>query len=98
MWSLFLIGFSSKFVKSDNVILKWFVELSYPIYVLHVFPLVILSALFYYAGMNQVSIFFLSIITGFIICVTLYYVFIKFTPLNWLIHGYHKSFLKFKLK
>ena len=98
MWSLFLIGFSSKFVKSDNIILKWFVELSYPIYVLHVFPLVILSALFYYAGMNQVSIFFLSIITGFIICVTLYYVFIKFTPLNWLIHGYHKSFLKFKLK
>ncbi len=98
LWSLFLIGLSSKFFKFDNAILKWFVELSYPIYILHVFPLVIISAIFYYTGLNQFVIFFLTIITGFIICVILYYFFIKFTPLNWLINGYHKSYLKIKFK
>ncbi len=98
LWSLFFIGLSSKFVKSDYVIIRWFVELSYPIYILHVFPLIIISAIFYSAGFNQFSIFSLTIITGFIFCVILYYVFIKFTPLNWLINGYRKSFLKFRLK
>ena len=33
---------------------------------------------------------------GFAVCVVLYYVFIKFTPLNWLINGYSKSPLKLK--
>ena len=97
LWCLFFIGFASKFIKSSSAILRWFVELSYPVYIVHVVPLVIVSTIFYHAGLSQIRSFLLTIIIGFIICVILYYIFIKFTPLNWLMNGYHKSFLKLKL-
>ena len=98
LWCLFFIGLASKFIQSGSAILRWFVELSYPIYILHVLPLTIISAGLYGAGLNQISIFSLTIIIGFIVCVFLYYIFIKFTPVNWLMNGYHKSFLQLKLK
>ena len=96
-WCLFFIGLTSKFILSSSTILRWFVELSYPIYIVHIIPVVMMSAIFYRAGLNQVSIFILTIITGFIVCTILYYIFIKFTPLNWIINGYSKSPLKVKL-
>jgi glucan biosynthesis protein C len=55
-----------------------------------------MSAVFYHAGLSQLSILPLAVITGFFVCVILYYIFIKFTPLNWLINGYSKSPLKIK--
>ena len=93
---LLLIGLASKIIQSDSLIIKWFVELSYPIYIIHIIPVTMMSAVFYHAGLNQLSILPLAVITGFIICVILYYVFIKFTPINWLINGYSKSHLKVK--
>ena len=96
LWCLFFIAFASKFIKSGSAILSWFVELSYPVYLVHLLPLVIVSTVFYHAGFSQISSFLLTIIIGFIVCVVLYYVFIKFTPMNWLMNGYHKSFLKLK--
>ena len=97
LWCLFFIAFASKFIKSGSAILSWFVELSYPVYLVHLLPLVIVSTVFYHAGFSQISSFLLTIIIGFTVCVVLYYVFIKFTPLNWLMNGYHKSFFKLKL-
>ena len=98
LWCLFFIGLASKFIQSSSATLRWFVELSYPIYIVHVIPLPIISAGFYEAGLSQISNFLLTIIIGFIVCVFLYYIFIKFTPLNWLLNGYHKSFFQLKLK
>ena len=46
---------------------------------------------------EQPIVFVLTIIAGFIVCVILYYILIKFTPLNWLINGYSKSPLKIKV-
>ena len=98
LWCLFFIGFASKFIQSGSAILRWFVELSYPIYILHLIPLMFISAGLYGTGLrSQIGNFSLTIIIGFIVCVFLYYIFIKFTPLNWLINGYHKSFLKLRL-
>ena len=97
LWCLFFIGLASKFIQSGSAILRWFVELSYPMYILHLIPLMIISAVLYSAGLSQIGNFLLTIIIGFIVCVFLYYIFIKFTPLNWFINGYHKSFLKLKL-
>ena len=98
LWCLFFIGFASKFIQSGSAILRWVVELSYPIYILHLIPLMIISAGLYGTGLSsQIGNFSLTIIIGFIVCVFLYYIFIKFTPLNWLINGYHKSFLKLRL-
>ena len=98
LWCLFFIGFASKFIQSGSAILRWFVELSYPIYILHLIPLMFISAGLYGTGLrSQIGNFSLTIIIGFIVLVFLYYIFIKFTPLNWLINGYHKSFLKLRL-
>ena len=93
---LLFIGLASKIIQSDSLIIRWFVELSYPIYIIHIIPVTMMSAVFHHAGLNQLSILPLAVITGFIICVILYYVFIKFTPLNWFINGYSKSPLKLK--
>ncbi len=98
LWCLFFIGLASKFIQSGSATLKWFVEISYPIYIVHVIPLPIISAGLYEAGLSQISNFLLTIIIGFIVCVFLYYIFIKFTPVNWLLNGYHKSFFQLKLK
>ena len=98
LWCLFFIGLASKFIRSGSATLRWFVELSYPIYIVHVIPLPIISAGLYEAGFSQISNFLLTIIIGFIVCVFLYYIFIKFTPVNWLLNGYHKSFFQMKFK
>ena len=95
-WCLLFIGLASKFIQSHSVIIRWFVELSYPIYIIHIIPVTMMSAVFYHVGLSQFSILPLAVITGFFVCVILYYVFIKFTPLNWLINGYSKSSLKLK--
>ena len=97
LWCLFFIGLTSKFIVSGSAILRWFVELSYPIYIIHIIPIAMMSALFYRAGLSQPVIFVLTIIASFIVCVILYYILIKFTPLNWLINGYSKSPLKIKV-
>ena len=97
LWCLFFIGLTSKFITSGSAILRWFVELSYPIYIIHIIPIVMMSALFYRAGFSQPIVFVLTIIAGFIVCIILYYILIKFTPLNWLINGYSKSPLKIKV-
>ena len=99
---LLFIGLASKFIQSDSLIIRWFVELSYPIYIVHLIPVTMMSAVFYQAEFSQFSIVKenpipLAVITGFIISVFLYYLFIKFTPFNWLINGYSKSPLKIKL-
>ena len=95
-WCLLFIGLASKFIQSHSVIIRWFVELSYPIYIIHIIPVTMMSAVFYRVGLSQFSILPLAVITGFFVCVILYYVFIKYTPLNWLINGYSKSPLKLK--
>ena len=95
-WCLFFIGLASKFIQSNSAIIRWLVELSYPIYIIHIIPITMMSAVFYHAGLSQLTILPLAVITGFFVCVILYYIFIKFTPLNWLINGYSKSPLKIK--
>tara|TARA_Y100001934_G_C12300593_1_gene749700 strand:+ start:335 stop:1462 length:1128 start_codon:yes stop_codon:yes gene_type:complete len=96
LFCLLFIGLGSKFIQSESAIISWFVELSYPLYIIHIIPVTMMSAVFYNAGLSQINILLLSVITGFIVCVILYYIFIKFTPLNWLINGYSKSPLKLK--
>jgi len=96
LFCLLFIGLASKFIKSESTILSWFIELSYPIYIVHIIPITMMTAVFYNAGLNQFTILPLTVITGFALCVILYYVLIKFTPLNWLINGYAKSPLKIK--
>ncbi|MGB0574211.1 MAG: acyltransferase family protein [Hyphomicrobiales bacterium] len=93
-WIIFLMSFSTRYIKSNHPSLKWFVELSYPLYILHLAPVTVISAELYIIGLNQMSIFIVTILIGFFITVVLYYTTIKFTPINWLVNGYRKSFFK----
>ena len=95
-WIIFLIAISTRYIRSNNSTLKWFVELSYPVYILHLAPVTIISAELYILGFNQISIFILSMLIGFFIAVMLYYTTIKFTPISWLVNGYRKSFFKIR--
>ena len=63
-WIIFLISISTRYIRSNNSGLKWFVELSYPVYILHLAPVTIISAELYILGLNQISIFILSMLIG----------------------------------
>ena len=45
-------------------------------------------------GYGQPAIVAATVCATFIISVLVYYLLIKFTPLSWIINGYHKSWLK----
>ena len=96
LWIVFLMSISRRYITSDSKILRWFVELSYPVYILHLTPIVLVSAELYKAGFDQFQIFIISILIGFSISVILYYAVIKFSPLNWLLNGYKRSYFKIR--
>ena len=97
-WCLLFLGLATRFIRSGSPLLNWLVELSYPIYLLHIIPIVIISMGFYQTGFSQVNVVIFSIFFGFLASVFLYYLLIKFTPLNWMVNGYAKSFLRFKAR
>jgi glucan biosynthesis protein C len=96
LWVVLLMGLAGRFVRSGSKTLNWLVELSYPIYLFHLHPVLFISAALYVEGIDQFPSFILSMLAGFGICVVLYYVLVKFTPLNWLLNGYKKSWLKLR--
>ena len=73
---------------------KWLVELSYPVYLAHLLPAMIISAILIGQGADQITVVLGTVCATFIISVIVYYVLIKFTPLNWFISGYQKSWLR----
>jgi len=94
LWSLFALGIAHKFVTRGHAIITWLVELSYPVYLFHLPPVIILSALLIGSGLGQATVFFATIVLAFCVSVGVYYVFVKFTPLDWIINGHRKSWLK----
>jgi len=97
-WCLLFLGLATKMILSRNAILDWFVELSYPIYLFHVLAITVISGELFKAGYGQFNVILFSIVFGFVSSVVMYYLFVKFTPISWLINGYHKSYLKFNFR
>jgi glucan biosynthesis protein C len=99
LWGFFFILFTHQAMKKSNFVLNWLVTLSFPIYIFHLTPCIILSALLIGMGLSQIQVLVGTVIGAFIISVVLYYLLIKFTPLSWIILGYKKSWLQpFKSK
>lgn len=92
-WSLFLLGITHAVVKRGNALVRWLVELSYPVYLVHLLPAMIVSAALIGMGYGQPAVVAGTVCATFIISVIVYYLLIKFTPLSWIINGYHKSWL-----
>jgi len=93
-WSMFLIGVTHTLIKRSITPVKWLVELSYPVYLVHLLPAMVISAILIGQGAGQIMVVLGTVCATFIISVIVYYVLIKFTPLNWIISGYQKSWLR----
>ncbi len=88
------IGLAHRSLTKSNKGVGWLIELSYPVYLLHLLPAVFLGAWFVHLGLPQIVAIPLNIALSFAISVLLYYALIKFTPLNWVVNGYKKSWFK----
>ena len=81
-------------VKKSNAPVRWLVELSCPVYLLHLLPVMLISAMLIGAGFGQLQVVAMTIILTVIISVIGYYVLIKFTPISWVVNGCLKSWLQ----
>lgn len=93
-WVLAIVGLAHRSLKRRSAIVDWLIELSYPIYVLHLFPAIFVGIGLLALGVPQIIAIPLTVALGFLISVAGYYVFIKYTPLNWVVNGYKKSWFK----
>ena len=93
-WCLFFIGLCHRLLNTENHVVSWFVELSYPIYILHVLPSFILGAFFLRLGWSAGLAFWPTVLGAFIYSVFAYYILIKFTPLDWLLAGPKKAWFR----
>ena len=89
-----MLGLSHALITQSNALIRWLVVLSYPVYLVHLVPAMVVSAILICQGFGQPLVVLFTIIATFIISVMAYYVFIKFTPLSWIISGYRNSWLK----
>ncbi len=94
VWVTFLILVSHQLMNKPRKFVGWLVTLSFPIYLLHMTPCMLISAILIGMGLSQILVVFGTVIASFLICLVLYYGLIKFTPLSWIILGYKKSWLK----
>jgi glucan biosynthesis protein C len=94
LWCIFMLGASHALVTHSTALIRWLVELSYPVYILHLVPAMLVSAILIGQGFGQPIVVLGTIIASFIISVIGYYILIKFTPLSWVINGYRKPWLK----
>ena len=97
-WVLLMVGVTNVLIKNTNKVIRWLVELSYPIYIIHLLPSEKICEALILNGFSQSSVFILTIFLTFIVSTILYYAFVKYTPLNWIINGYRKSWFRFSLK
>ena len=94
LWAVFFTLATHQIMKKSNKLLDWLVTLSFPIYIFHLTPCIVLSAVLIGMGLSQFQVLVGVVVGTFAISVVLYYLLIKFTPLSWIILGYKKSWLQ----
>ncbi|MEE2775034.1 MAG: acyltransferase family protein [Pseudomonadota bacterium] len=93
-WAFLFIGLFTKLICKPIAILNFLVKVSYPVYLVHLAPAIFFGAIFFKLGLYPMTIFLLNIMTTSIASLAIYFFFIKFTPLDWIISGYSKSWLQ----
>ena len=86
--SLFFALFNHQTMTKSNNLLDKFVTLSFPIYIFHVPPCMVLSAVLIGMVLSQGQVLIGAVLGAFVLGVVLYYLLIKFTPIGWIIWGY----------
>lgn len=93
-WVLAIVGLAYRGLKQRSATVDWLIELSYPIYLLHLFPAIFVGIWLLALGVPQIIAIPLTVALGFAFSVAGYYAFIKYTPLNWVVNGYKKAWFK----
>ena len=93
-WAFGIIAFSTVFFFEQRRWISFLVEISYSTYLIHIVIVIGFAAFLISEQLEQHFAILINCIVSLIICIAFYYVFVKYTPLGWLINGYHKSPLK----
>ena len=88
---LSIMGLTMHKISSSGYTLRWLVKLSYPIYVFHLMFVISVSGTLMFLGINDWIVVLLGFASGIIFPVIIYYVFISWTPLDWVFNGYKNS-------
>ncbi|MEP5729349.1 MAG: acyltransferase family protein [Sulfitobacter sp.] len=89
-----LIGAAERRIQRPNRVVMFCVESAYFIYIVHIYIVYDLSAWAVQMQLPQTFAIYANTITGFAISAALYLVFVRYTPVNWLLAGYRKSWFK----
>ena len=88
---LSIMGLAMHRISSSGQMLRWLVKLSYPIYVFHLMFVISVSGTLMFFGVNDWLVVLLGFLSGIFFPVIIYYVFISWTPLDWIFNGYKNS-------
>ena len=88
---LSIMGLAMHKISSSGHILRWLVKLSYPIYVFHLIFVISVSGTLMFFGINDWIVVLLGFAAGILFPVIIYYLFIHWTPLDWVFNGYKNS-------
>lgn len=91
-----MVGFAEKYMTSNGPIVTWLVRLSYPIYVFHLAFVFGVGGYLAHSGWGATPVILASVFCGLLGPTVIYYVFIKYTPLDWVFNGYKRSFFQLK--
>ena len=71
-WSFLLLGVTHALVRRSNALVRWLVELSYPVYLAHLLPVMVVSAMLIGKGYGQPAVIVGTVILTFLISVIIY--------------------------
>lgn len=89
-----LIGMTHALLNRPNRLVRFAVRTAYPVYVLHVWPAIALSIFMMSRGLDPTVTVVSSSVLTILICLGVYMVLVRYTPLDWLFSGYAKSWFK----
>ncbi|MEC8274385.1 MAG: acyltransferase family protein, partial [Pseudomonadota bacterium] len=93
-WTLFMVGLATRMLNRRNRVVNWFVRVSYPVYVFHLQPSIWIGVIGLSAGMTAGTLMLPTIAISFGSSLLLYYLFVRFTPLEWLFNGHRQAWFR----
>lgn len=97
LWVLSITGLAQCCLTRRSALVDWLIEVSYPVYLLHIFPAIFLGIGFLVLGVPQVIAIPLTAVLGFAISAAGYYAFVKYTPLDWVVNGYKNAWFRWSV-
>lgn len=89
-----LIGLCHALFNRLHRAVQFTARIAYPVYVLHVWPTLLLTVAFLNFGLGPNISVMLSALFGMGICIAIYVLAIRYTPLDWLFSGFEKAWFK----